>query len=177
MKKIVLVCGGIAGLITISWAIVSTNFLEKGVSYNTRLAMGYVTMILGFSMIYVGVKRFRDTENGGIITFGGAMKVASLITLVASTIYVVIWMIDYYFFYPNFGKEMLEATHAQLVAEGKTAAEIQQKMADMAKFMEMYKNPVVNALMTYTEIAPVGIVISLIVSLILKRRQAPVINA
>lgn len=174
MKKIVLVCGVIAGLVTISWGIFATNFLEKGTSYNMRMVFGYAAMVLGFSLIFVGIKRFRDNENGGVITFGKALKVALLITLVAGTVYVLFWEIDYYCFLPNFNKDMIEATHAQLIVEGKTAAEIQAKMTEMKSFMESYKKPIVNIAMTYTEIIPPGVIISLIAAAILKRKEPKV---
>jgi hypothetical protein len=43
---------------------------------------------------------------------------------------------------------------------------------EMADFSVMYKNPFVNAGMTYMEILPVGLLVSLISALILKRKTA-----
>ena len=42
----------------------------------------------------------------------------------------------------------------------------------MANFGRMYKNPLFNAMMTYVEILPVGLIVTLISSLILKRKVA-----
>ena len=61
----------------------------------------------------------------------------------------------------------------ELKASGATAAEIENKTAEMKKFSVMYKNPFFNALMTYMEILPVGLVVTLISSLILKKKPQP----
>ena len=57
-------------------------------------------------------------------------------------------------------------------ASGATAAELAKKTTEMAKFNEMYKNPLINVLLTYAEILPLGVVVSLISALILKRKVA-----
>ena len=61
----------------------------------------------------------------------------------------------------------------ELKASGASAAEIEKQTTEMAEFGEMYKNPFFNALMTYMEILPVGLIVTLISSLILKRKPQP----
>lgn len=41
----------------------------------------------------------------------------------------------------------------------------------MADFASMYKNPFFNALITYTEILPVGLIVTIISALILKKKS------
>jgi hypothetical protein len=60
---------------------------------------------------------------------------------------------------------------ADLKASGASQAEIDKQTKEMANFTEMYKNPLFNALMTYAEILPVGLIVTLISSLILKRKN------
>jgi len=173
MKKIVLVCGIIAGLISVCWPIVGEQFLPDSVSFDTRLFFGYTAMVLAFSLIFVGVKSYKDNHNNGVISFRKALQISLLITLVASTVYTLAWLINYYFFLPDFGAQYMASIRAELVASGASNAEIQKKMAEMSASLEQYKNPLYNAMMTFEEIAPVGIIISLIVSLILKNKSNP----
>lgn len=55
--------------------------------------------------------------------------------------------------------------------DGSPQADIDQQAKDMAKFSEMYKNPLFNALISYTEILPVGLIVTLISAAILKRKK------
>jgi hypothetical protein len=169
MKKIVVICGVIGGLISVSWYIFSAQVFKLDISMDMRLFLGYASMVLAFSLIFVGVKNFRDNYNGGVISFGKAIKVALLITAVASTVYVVVWLIDYYFFIPDYMEKYAASTLTSLKASHASPAQINKEMAQITEYAKMYSNPFFNALMTYAEIAPVGIVISLIASIILKK--------
>jgi len=177
MKKIVFICGLIGGLISISWFIFSVQVFKLNMSMNESLFFGYASMVLAFSLIFVGVKNFRDNYNGGVISFVKAIKVALLITAVASTVYVAVWLIDYYFFIPDYMEKYAASVSAGLKASHASQATIDKEMATAAEYAKMYKNPFLNALMTYTEIVPVGVVMSLIAALILKNKSKSVAAA
>ena len=178
MKKIIWVCGIIAGIISVSWYIFSAQVFKPDMSMNERLFFGYASMVLAFSLIFVGIKNFRDNYNGGVISFVKAIKVALLITAVASTVYVVVWLIDYYFFIPDFFGEYAASTLAGLKASHASQARIDKEMTDLANYAKMYRNPFFNTLMTYAEIVPVGLVVSLIAAFILKKKsKSATVNA
>ncbi|HWZ04049.1 MAG TPA: DUF4199 domain-containing protein [Mucilaginibacter sp.] len=173
MKKIIFTCGIIGGLISVGWYIFSVQVFKLDMSMNARLFFGYASMVLAFSLIFVGIKNFRDNYSGGVISFGTAIKVALLITAVASTVYVGVWLIDYYFFTPDYFDKYAASVLAGLKASHTSQANIDKQMAQITEYAKMYRNPFYNALMTYAEIAPVGIVISLIAALILKNKPKP----
>jgi hypothetical protein len=179
MKKTIWVCGLIAGIISVSWGVVSAGLLNDSLSLNTRLIFGYATMILGFSLIFVAIKNYRDNYNNGQITFGKALRIGLLITLIASTLYVVVWMIDFNYFVPDYGEKYQAQAIAEMKANGVSAAEIQRQGAELATTMSKYKaSPTFRIMFTYLEIAPVGIVVSLIAALILKKKSKPItVNA
>jgi hypothetical protein len=170
MKKTVLICGLIAGLISTSFFI---GVLILGKSCDDQLdsaLYGYTLMILAFSLIFVGTKITRYKHNGGEISFGKAFRVGLYISLIASTIYVIVWQVEYHFFVPDFAEKYGAHVLAKLKASGASQAEIAKQTAEMAKFSEMYKNPLVNILLTYAEILPVGLIVSLISAWVLKRK-------
>jgi len=172
MKKIVLICGLIAGFISTSLFIGLMLLGKAGHDdFEHGMIYGYTLMILGFSMIFVATKITRDKHNGGEISFGKAFRIGLYITLIASTIYVIVWLIDYYCFIPDFAEKYSAHMIEKLKASGAGAAEIAKQTAEMAKFSAMYKNPFFNALLTYSEILPVGLLVSLISALILKRKK------
>ena len=171
MKKIILVCGLIAGLISSAWCFISVRVFTNDVSLNTRTWLGYTAMILSFSLIFVGIKQYRDNYSDGVITFGKAFKIGLLISLVGSTLYVLLWLISYYFFFPDFAGKYTALMQAQMKADGASAAAISREMADMSKYFAWYKNPLFNILITYSEILPVGLVMALIAAAVLKRKS------
>src|SRR5258705_5380429 len=105
MKKNIIVYGLIAGLVVSACMLTSVNYLshcEGNVDYGTSMLIGYASMLIAFSLVFVGIRNYRDKYNGGVVSFGKAFQIGFLITLIASTIYVIAWLIDYTFFIPDF---------------------------------------------------------------------------
>ena len=173
MKKNIIIYGLIAGIVVSILMLFSINYIshvDGKVDYNTSLLIGYASMLIAFSLVYVGIRNYRDKYNGGVISFGKAFKTGSMIVLIASTIYVVAWLIDYFFFIPDFMEKFSAQELDELKASGASQIEIDKETIKMANMVKMFKNPLFNAMMTYAEILPVGLVVTLISSLILKRK-------
>lgn len=174
MKKTVITCGLIAGLISTSLYIGLIILGKAGdIDLKNGMVYGYTLMILAFSFIFVGTRIVRDKYDGGVISFGKAFRVGLYITLIASTVYVIVWQIDNYFFIPDFAGKYSEHILSELKASGASEAEMAKQTAAMARFREMYRNPIFVILMTYLEILPVGLLVSLISAWVLKRKGKP----
>ena len=174
MKKNSIIYGLIAGIVVSISMLFSINYIshvDGKVDYNTSLLIGYASMLIAFSLVYVGIRNYRNKYNAGVISFGKAFKIGIMIVLIASTIYVVAWLIDYFFFIPDFMEKFSAQELDKLKASGASQIEIDKKTKEMADFARMYKNPLFNAMMTYAEILPVGLIVTLISSLILKRKN------
>ena len=179
MKKNIVTYGLIAGLIVSVLMLFTVNYIshcEGSVDYDTSMLIGYASMLLAFSLVYVGIRNYRDKYNGGVISFGKAFKIGILIVLIASTIYVVSWLIAYFFFIPDFLDKYSAHMLDELKASGASQTEIDKQTKEMADFGRMYQNPFFNAMMTYIEILPVGLIVTLISSLILKRKYNTQLN-
>lgn len=176
MKKIVIVNGIIAGVIAASLLFLSMSFFHKDGNLEGGMVFGYASMILAFSLIFVAVVRYRNKYNGGSISFGKAFMIGLYITLIGSTFYVAAWLVDYYVFMPDFAEQYATIMLDKLKASGASAAEIASKVKEMDYFKEMYKNPLMVILFTYLEILPVGLLLTLIAALILKRRPKAVVE-
>jgi ethanolamine transporter EutH len=177
MKKNVIVFGLIAGLIVSTLMVLSMARCYSDPNLEHSMLIGYASMVLAFSFIFVGIKNYRDKYNDGLITFGKAFKIGALISLVASTIYVIVWLIDYYVFMPDFMDRYVAQVLREAKAGGASAAELAKKTTELVSSQEMYKNPIMVVLFTYMEILPVGILISLVAALILKRKQGAPLSA
>ena len=170
MKKLIVIYGLIAGLIVTSWMIIGMTNLF-GSHIQGSLLLGYRTMLVAFSLVFVSVKTYRDKQNNGTITFGKAFQIGIFITLIASSIYVLVWLVDYYYFTPDFFEKYSAHEIAKMKAAGASAAEIQKQTAANESYGKLYRNPFYNAMFTYMEILPVGLLVSLVAALVLKRKR------
>ena len=175
MKKNILIYGLIAGALVSGFMLYTMNNLshcEGSVDYNTSMFIGYASMLIAFSLVFVGIRNYRNNYNGGVITFGKSFKIGIMIVLIASTIYVVSWLIDYYWFIPDFAEKYSANMLNEMRNSGATADEIQKQSQELESMSTILNNPFLNALVTYTEILPIGLVVTVISSLILKRKSS-----
>ncbi len=170
MKKIVFVYGTIAGIIVSLFLVFSVGYCYSTSNFEGNMWAGYASMLLAFSLIFVGVKNFRDKQNEGLISFGKAFQIGILIAIIASSMYVIAWLIDYYFFIPDFMDKFCSQALETAKANGASQTELTAQTAEMDTYKEMYKNPLGVIFLTYMEILPVGLVVSLISALILKKK-------
>lgn len=173
MKRNIIIYGLIAGIVVSFLMLFNVNSIshrEGNIDFDRSLLIGYASMLIAFSLVFVGIRNYRDKYNEGVISFGKAFKIGIMIVLIASTIYVVAWLIDYFFFIPDFAEKYSAHMLDKLKASGASQIEIDKQTIEMASFVRMFKNPFYNAMMTYIEILPVGLIVTLISSLILKRK-------
>jgi hypothetical protein len=170
MKKNILVFGLISGLVVALWMAITISACYDNPNFEANMWMGYASMVAAFSLIFVAIKNYRDKYNSGTITFGKAFQIGMYISLIASTMYVITWLIMYYFFMPDFMEKFVAAAIRRAEQGGKSAAEIAATRQQMAGYTEMYKSPLLVVLFTYFEILPVGLLVSLIAAAILRRR-------
>lgn len=169
MKKNVLIFGLVSGLIMSANMVIMIKLLYENPDFESNDLLGYAVMVVVFSLVFFGVRNYRNKELGSVISFGKAFKTGFLIALIASTIYVVTWLFYYYLFVPDFMDKYTTHVLQQCTSEAELAA----KTAEMENFKEMYENPLFVVLITYSEALPVGLIVTLISALILKRKKKP----
>ena len=171
MTKICLTYGAIAGSLVIGSMIISLTLAGKDADMTGQQWLGYLIMIVALSLIFLGVKRYRDRELGGVIKFATAVQLGLGITLVASLIYVVVWEVNLSLTDHAFIDDYTEAVLADKEAAGLSEAEMQDAVAEMETLKERYANPLFRLPMTFLEIFPVGLLISLIAAALLRNSR------
>jgi hypothetical protein len=173
MRKIVITYGLISGAIITCLFLLSLYLWSKGViNFDNGEYFGYGSMLVALSMVFFGIKSFRDNQNGRSIGFWKAAQVGILITLLASFVYAAGWEV-YMQTNPkmNFIAEYSEHYINKLKEKGASQEEIEKTTRDMASMQEMYKNPVIRFGMTLMEILPVGIIVTLVSAAILRKKE------
>ena len=161
MSRIILIFGIVAGVVVAGPMCLMAANSEHGSAAQSYFT-GYLVMLLGLSLIFVAVKRLRDRELGGVIRFVPALLAGLGISAVAGVIYAIGWEITLavtdFAFIDSYSNAAVEAARAK----GASPAEIQAVIAQMDEFRRQYANPFFRLPMTFVEIFPVGVLISLI---------------
>ena len=169
MKKVVLTFGLISGVIIAALMWLMLAMMKAGFTSHSLL-MGYATMIIALSLVFFGIKSYRD-NNGGKITFFKGLQIGILISLISAVCYGISWEA----YYRTSGSEFMQQYTAQYIDQMRTKGmsddEIAKTQKEMDKFAEQYKNFLVRFGMTLMEIVPVGIVVTLISAGLLRRKE------
>ncbi len=172
MQKIVMRYGLVAGTILAAF-VASMVPLSKRPGFEHSEVVGYSAMVLAFLLVFFGVRSYRDTVANGAVGFGKAFQVGLLITLVACAMYVITWEIVYFNFLPDFLDHYNAQALDKLRASGADEAALTKAAADMEALAKLYANPLFNAGITFLEVFPVGLLMTLISAAILRRKAAP----
>jgi hypothetical protein len=171
MTRTILRFGAASGAITIGSAILALHLVGGGSKHLASLEwLGYLVMILAFGVIFVGVKRHRDDQLGGVIRFGQAFLVGLGITAVASAIYVIAWEINLAFSDVDFIGQYTASALETARTDGASEAELEAMATEMAEMKEAYAKPLFRVFITFSEIFPVGLLVSLIAAAVLRTR-------
>ena len=169
MKKIVLTFGLIGGVI-VSVLMLGTVPFAQQIGFDRAIYVGYTTMVLSFMMVFFGIRSYRENVGGGTITFGRAFAVGALITLITSVFYVLTWQVMYFTLMPNFANEYGAYLVEKMRAAGDSQQLIDAKLEEIKYFKQLLDNPLTNSAITFIEPIPVGLLITLVSSLILRRK-------
>lgn len=168
MLKLILRYGIIAGVIVAApmlWAMLTAT---RDQAHLGGMLVGYLTMLVALTAVFLGVKQYRDKARGGVIRFLPAFGVGLGISVVASLIYMLSWEVSIalspFDFAAWWQHQMIDGAKAR----GASAAELAKVTQEAKDFAVMYANPLWRMPMTFAEMFPVGLLVSLITAAVLR---------
>jgi hypothetical protein len=147
-----LVYGLISGSIIILTMIAGFELTAPD-SFVHTLWYGYLLMLVVLTIMFVGIKRYRDVQCGGVIRFGRAFGLGLAMAVFAALAYVVIFEI------------YLAVTHYQMLDQMVASA---GQGSERAQLEWMLYNPIIRASFVFIELFPVGFVVALVSALLLR---------
>jgi hypothetical protein len=167
MLRIALIFGSLAGIAVILPTLTAMTFSGSEHLFGSE-TFGYLVMLIALSLILVGIKRYRDEALGGVIRFPRALLLGLMISVVAAVVYVAAWELYLYrtdyAFIEEYVAEVIEARQQAGLAEPVLAAEI----AELEALEANYSKPLFRLFITFTEIFPVGLLVSLVAAALLR---------
>jgi Protein of unknown function (DUF4199) len=159
MFQKILSYGVIAGL-CVGVPMFATTVAKHDAPYG--MVVGYLIMLIALSAVFVAVKRHRDADLGGVIKFWPAFAMGLAISFIAGVLYVAAWeaalAVTHMDFAGTYAKSVIE--HQQ--AKGLSGEELAKLRAEMEAFQVQYANPLYRLPMTFIEIFPIGVLVSLV---------------
>lgn len=168
MTRTIFIYGLVAGMLTLMLLGIGMGVIgfDHGIE---GMIWGYGAMVVGLSVMFMGVQRYG--MNYGRMTFAQAFSVAFGIFIVAGLVYTLGW--EAYLAATNytFAERFASQAIASRVAEGATPAQLAQVEAQMSAFKAQYANPLIRLPMTFIEMLPVGLLMSLLAGATLRSRR------
>ena len=169
MRKTILKFGLISGLLSSLMMIAALPFEDK-IGYDHSYYVGYTLIVLSFLLVFFGIRSYRDSVGGGQITFVRAFGVGISITLITCAFYVLTWEILYFTVMHDFMDKYSAYMIQKAQASGASAAALQAQLKQIQQMRAMYENPLYNSALTFLEPFPVGLAITLLSALILRKK-------
>lgn len=165
--KYALLYGLLSGLVIICVMLAGIVLAPQG-SFFSSAWFGYLVMLVALTLVFVGVKRYRDMELGGAVRFWPAFGMGLLIAVTAGLVYVAVWevylaMTDYVFI-----DQYIDGIARARKAAGASAAAIAQEMAELEPLRISYRNPLFRVPMTFMDIFPVGLFVTIVSAALLR---------
>lgn len=165
--KYPLVYGAIAGAIVIS--VISLGLMLGTQNHATgSLWFGYAVMLASMTLLFVGVKRYRDIDCGGVIRFSRAFLIGLATAFVAGFVYAIGWELVLAISGIDFIGQYAATETERLRASGADAATIAAKAEEMRQLAISYQNPLFRFPLTFIEIFPVGLLAALVSAALLR---------
>ena len=176
MRKVGLTFGVIAGFLLSAFLLCGMILWQtEAIEMSHSEYVGYSVMLVALTVIFIGIKSYRDKHLNGSIRFWKAVQLGLLITGVAVVMYAITWEV-YAATQPEavdkFMAEYQQSQVDKMKAAGKTQEEIDAELKEMAWLMDMYNKPVIRFGFVMLEPMPPAILVTLISAAILRRKKA-----
>ena len=175
MNKVITRYGmyGVAVLFVIS--LVSFLAFRGNPNYEVQEVIGYASIVASLVFVYFGIRKWRDSYNGGQLTFGKGLALGTLITLFPSVAFGLFSWIEMKYLDPEF-LDKYYGYYEDKIRKTTPPAEVQAALKDMADAKEMFSSPLAQFGLMFLTVFIIGFIITIISALILRRNKPPHLN-
>ncbi len=144
-------------------------FLGKNLDFGIQEVLGYISIFVSLSFVFLGIKYFRDKENNGSVSFGKALIIGLTISLFAALAFGIVDTFYLININPDFPQQYLEYSLSNM-KETLPANEFEIEKEKLINDMKKYGNPYFGGLIMFITVFMIGSIISLLSSIILQRK-------
>ncbi len=160
---------GVYSAITICLLALAGWFLGKNLDYAIQEVIGYTSMVVSLLFVFFGIKHFRDKQNNGVVSFGKALWIGVLISLIAALAFGILDVIYIKYINPDFMAEYY-SHYVEEMRNSLSETEFKVEFEKLEAQKELFSNIFLSFLLMSATVLIIGFIISLISALILQRR-------
>ncbi len=175
MKKIVLRFGLYSAITIVTLFFLSWSLFGNNENYTVKEVFGYASMVIALLFVFFGIKQYRDRVNQGLLSFGKGLQVGILIVLMASIAFGLFDLLYITVLNPEFLDTYFNFQISQL-QHSLPPAEFESKRKELEAAKRMMENPIVNFLLMFATVFIIGVIVTVISSLLLMRKPKPAIG-
>lgn len=170
MKTSVIKFGVISGVIFTAMVILMV-ILEGGTgNFEAGQGLNYLFMVAGYSMVFFGIREYRDKKLNGIISFNAAFRTGLLIVIIAALLYTITWVVYQHYVDKEFTDRYTEFVIDKIKSGNKSQEQIEAEIETFTKNMKEYNSPFTRGIYTFLEIFPLGLLISVLCALLMRKK-------
>ncbi|MEM6724755.1 MAG: DUF4199 domain-containing protein [Bacteroidota bacterium] len=158
--------GVLSGLVVVFISLLIHAFGSGDWSYQTQEILGYLSMLMGLSFVYFGIRHDRSLvlkKSGQTYTFKQGLKTGAAISVLSGLIFG-IFTIILFILYPELGDDLI----AKLLEGLETPEEVEAMKKKIADVPAIMKTPVAQGLIMFGTVFVIGLIISVLSSLALR---------
>ena len=161
---------GIYAFLVGGFIFIGGHFFNWNIDFSLLEVFGYASILASLSFVFFAIKHFRDKINNGLVTFYKALLIGLAISSISGLVIGILDIIYVTVINPDFVNE-----YVQYVLDGMkntlSTEEFETQKAILEEQMKLYENPMFAGLIMFATVFAIGIIISLISSLILQRKK------
>jgi len=175
MKKIVLRYGAYAALFElIIFILIWLVIWLLNPSHTIQAYVGWVNLLCPLLFIYFGIRYYRDRVNDGYITFIQGLKIGLLIVILPTVSFALIETVYVLYIDPKF-YENVAIYDIEQYRKVLPPAEFAVKLKEIKQQIEAEKNPFYNFAGMILTVGSLGIIVTVISAVLLKKKAKQVI--
>ncbi len=145
-------------------------YLGKNLDFGIQEVLGYISIFVSLSFVFLGIKYFRDKENNGTVSLGKALIIGIIISLFAAMAFGIVDTLYLIHINPDFPQQYMEYALSNM-KETLPANEFEIEKEKLINNMKNYNNPYFGGLIMFITVFMIGVVVSIISSVILQRKS------
>ena len=169
MKKITLRYGAYGAAVMAVVFLPEFIIFKNDPHWELQEIIGYATIVASQLFIYFGIRRWRDKENAGQLSFWRGIGIGSLISLLPSLAFVLLSVVEMKLD-PQFSDKYY-AYYIEKIKQSTPPDQLQAALKSVNDEREMFSNPVAQFLVMFLTVFIIGFIITIISTLILRRKN------